>query len=130
MKKVIIAMLLVVLAAGVIPAFAKRSDNVEVQINKQVTAASGLKIAFVELVEDSRCPTDVDCVWAGNAKIKVKVTKGGRSKILDLEMVTNGVAPSFGGYRLKLKDLTPKLRSNVRINRNAYVATIEVTKVK
>lgn len=130
MKKVIIGMLFVVLALGAIPAFAKRSDNVEVQINKQVTAASGLKIAFVELVEDSRCPTDVDCVWAGNAKIKVKVTKGGRSKILDLEMVTNGVAPSFGGFRLKLKDLTPKLRSNVRINRNAYVATIEVTKVK
>ena len=130
MKKVITGLLFLVLAAGAMPAFAKRADDVEVQINKQVTAAGGLKIAFVELVEDSRCPTDVDCVWAGNAKIKVRVTKNGRSKLLLLEMVTKGMAPNFGNYRLKLKDLTPKLRSNVRINRNAYVATIEVTKVK
>jgi hypothetical protein len=130
MKKVIIGLLFAVLAAGAMPAFAKRSDNVEVQINKEVTAAGGLKIAFVELIEDSRCPTDVDCIWAGNAKIKVRVTKNGRSKVLELEMIADGMAPNYGNYRLKLKDLTPKLRSNVRINRNAYVATIEVTKVK
>jgi hypothetical protein len=130
MKKVITGLLFLMLAAGAMPAVAKRADDVEVQINKQVTAADGLKIAFVELVEDSRCPTDVDCIWAGNAKIKVRVTKNGRSKLLLLEMVTKGMAPNFGNYRLKLKDLTPKLRSNVRINRNAYVARIGVTKIK
>ena len=130
MKKVIIGLLFAVLAAGAMPAFAKRASDVEVQINKEVTAAGGLKIAFVELVEDSRCPTDVDCIWAGNAKIKVRVTKNGRSKVLELNTLTRGMTPSYGNYKLKLKDLTPKPRSNVRINRNGYVATIEVTKIK
>ncbi len=122
-------MLFVVLAAGVLPAFAKRTNEVQVQISKAVTS-NGLKIEFVELVEDSRCPTDAQCVWAGNAKIKVRVTKNGKSQILELEMMTNGMAPNYGNYRLKLKALTPELRSNFRINRNAYKATIEVTKVK
>lgn len=129
MKKVITGLLFVVLTAAAIPAFAKRSDDVQVQINKEVTS-HGLKIAFIELVEDSRCPVDVDCVWAGNAKIKVRVTKGGKSQVLDLEMVTKGMKPNYGNYRLTLKALSPELRSNVRVNRNAYVATIEVTKVK
>jgi hypothetical protein len=44
--------------------------------------------------------------------------------------MTQGTAPSYGNYRLKLKALTPKPRSDIRINRNAYMATIEVTKIK
>lgn len=130
MKKVIIGLLFAVLAAGAMPAFAKLSDSVEVQINKEVTVAGGLKIAFIELVEDSRCPTDVNCIWAGNAKIKVRVTKNGRSKVLELDTLTRGMTPSYGNYQLKLKELTPKPRSNIRINRNGYVATIEVRKIK
>lgn len=129
MKKIITGLLFLVMTAGAMPAFAKRANDVQVQINKAVTS-NGLKIEFVELVEDSRCPADVQCVWAGNAKIKVRVTKNGKSKVIELDMMTNGMAPNYGSYRLKLKALTPELRSNVRINRNAYKATIEVTKVK
>lgn len=130
MKRSIVVMLYVVLAAGGVPAFANRIDEVEVQINRQVRSTGGLKIAFIELVEDSRCPADVQCVWAGNAKIKVRVTRNGRSKILELDTMTKGMAPNYGNYRLRLKALSPELRSNVRIDRNAYRATIEVTKVR
>ncbi|MEO5858268.1 MAG: hypothetical protein ABIR33_04890 [Pyrinomonadaceae bacterium] len=130
MKKFIVGMLFVVLAVGVMPAFAKGTDDVQVQINKEVTAKGGLKIAFIELVEDSRCPADAQCVWAGNAKIKVRVTKNGRSKVIELNTMTRSTAPTYGNYRFTLKGLTPELRSNVRINRNGYVATIEVTKIK
>ena len=129
MKKVITGLLFLVLAAGAMPAFGKRSDDIQVQINKAVTL-NGLKIEFVELVEDSRCPADVQCVWAGNAKIKIRVTKNRKSQVLELEMIDKGMKPNFGNYQLKLKALTPELRSNVRINRNGYVATIAVTKVK
>jgi hypothetical protein len=129
MKKAFTAFLFLILAAGVLPAYAKRSQDVKVQINKSVTS-NGLKIEFVELVEDSRCPTDAQCVWAGNAKIKVKVTKNGKSQVLDLEMVTKGLKPNYGNYLLTLSGLTPEPRSNIRINRNGYVATIGIKKVK
>ncbi len=31
----------------------------------------GISFRLDEILEDSRCPTDVTCVWAGRAKIKV-----------------------------------------------------------
>lgn len=128
MKKVFTGLLFLILAAGAFPIHAKRLQDIKVQINKSVTT-NGLKIEFVELVEDSRCPVDVECVWAGNAKIKIRVTKGRKSQLLDLDMMTKGTKPNYGTYRLTLKGLSPELRSNVRINRNAYVATIGVTKL-
>ena len=128
MKKVFTGLLFLILAAGAFPIHAKRLQDIKVQINRSVTT-NGLKIEFVELVEDSRCPVDVECVWAGNAKIKIRVTKGRKSQLLDLDMMTKGTKPNYGTYRLTLKGLSPELRSNVRINRNAYVATIGVTKL-
>lgn len=130
MKRLIAGMLFVVLAAGAMTVFAKQSQTVEVTINKEVRATGRLKIAFIELVEDSRCPVDVDCVWAGNAKIKIRVTKNGRSRVLELNTMNRAAPPTYAGYRFNLQRLSPELRSNVRINRNAYTASIEVTKVK
>lgn len=130
MKSLIIALLLVVIGVGVVPTHAKSQSDLKVTINKEVVGKGGIKVGFVELVEDARCPTDVQCVWAGNAKIKIRVTKGGRSKVLELNTSERGAGPAYGGYRFALKELTPELRSNVRINRNAYEATIEMIKVK
>ena len=128
--KGLVASLMLVLAFGVIPATAaKRSETVRVQINKEKRVPqSKLSVRFVELVEDSRCPTDTNCVWAGNAKIKILVSKNGRSHELTLD--TNGPkqAATAEGYSIKLVGLTPEPRSNVRINRNGYIATLAVTK--
>ena len=123
--------LMMVLAFGVMPAAAaKRSDTLRVQINKEKRVAkSKVSIRFVELVEDSRCPTDTNCVWAGNAKIKIRVMGYGRSQEVTLD--TNGPhqGAAVEGYSIKLVGLTPAPRSNVRINRNGYVATFEVAKL-
>ena len=34
---------------------------------------SGLAITFNKVVEDSRCPIGVECVWAGNGKVEVTI---------------------------------------------------------
>ena len=125
--KILTAVLLVLFGFGSFTAVsAKQPERILVKINGSATAKGGIKIKFVELVEDSRCPTDTNCIWAGNAKIKVRITKNGRSK--DLEMNT-GLDPKevfFAGYSFKLVGLTPQPRSDIRINRNGYVAKIEV----
>lgn len=128
MKKLIASLMFVVLAVGVMPGFAKRDYDIKVLINKEVTAKDGLKVAFVELIEDSRCPTDANCIWAGNAKIRVRVTKSGKSKLIELNTMANGTAPEFAGHQFKLVGLTPYPRSDIRIDRNGYEATIAVTK--
>jgi hypothetical protein len=130
--KELIAGLLLMLALGTLPAAAQRTEErTRIQVNREKRLPkSRMTIRFVELVEDSRCPTDTNCVWAGNAKIKVRVSKNGRSEVITLD--TNGPkqhATTQDGYSLKLIGLTPLPASNVRINRNGYVATLEVIKL-
>jgi hypothetical protein len=126
-----VAGLMLMLTLGTLPALAaKRPETMRVQINHEKRfSKSRLKIRFVELIEDSRCPTDANCVWAGNAKIKIKVSKNGRTHELTLD--TNGPqqAANAEGYAIKLIALTPAPRSNIRINRNGYVATFEAIKL-
>ena len=128
--KGLILSLMILLAAGVLPAAAgKAGETLRVQINKEKRfVKSKLRVRFVELVEDSRCPTDTNCVWAGNAKIKIRVSKNGRSH--DLTLDTNGPSQtgSVEGYSIKLTGLTPEPRSNIRIDRNGYIATLAITK--
>ena len=122
-----ILFLLVFGVAGVATVKAQAAESIRVQINHQVRAyRSGIKVRFVELVEDSRCPVDVNCIQAGNAKIRVEVSKRGRSKSLELDTNSMKGAAIFEGYRFQLRKLTPEPRSNIRINRNGYVATIHV----
>ena len=129
--KGLIAGLIMMLAFAVVPASsAKRAETLRVQINKEKKFPKAkISIRFVELVEDSRCPADAQCVWAGNAKIKIRVTMNGRSH--DLSLDTNGQhqAATAEGYSIKLLSLTPAPRSNIRIDRNGYVATFEAVKL-
>ena len=128
MKKVLTGLLLVILTVGVSPTYAKCSDGVKVQINKAVTT-KGIKIEFVELIEDSRCPRDAQCIWAGNAKIKVRIsTATGTPELHELNTTTVPQSIVVGRYEIKLTALTPEPASNIRIRKDGYVATFGVTR--
>ena len=106
---------------------AKHRVDVKVQINHE-TPYKGIKIKFVDLIEDSRCPTDTTCVWAGNAKISVQLSKNGKKKILEMN---SGISPKtvhFEVYDITLTRLTPAPASNIRIRKDGYVATFTITK--
>lgn len=40
----------------------------------------GVSIKFLEVTEDSRCPKDVTCIWAGRAIVKVEVIGNGKKE--------------------------------------------------
>lgn len=130
--KIILALILTFAFGGLLSVQAQpvRQEQ-KVQINKQKKfSRSSLSVKFVELVEDSRCPKDVDCVWAGNARIKIEVKRSGSQKeIIELNTNINDKSARYDGLLIELVDLTPKPASNVRINRNGYVATIAVSRL-
>jgi len=131
MKTLLLTLFITFLFGGSILAQAKGAKEVKVQVNKQARV-SGTKftVKFLELVEDSRCPTGSNCVWAGNAKIKIQITKNGKSP-KTLELNSNGPeTAAFDGYTFKLIALTPHPAINIRINRNGYVATIAMEPVQ
>lgn len=47
-----------------------------------------VEVTFIEILEDSRCPKDVSCVWAGQAKIKVRVNEKGVAPV-EKELIFN-----------------------------------------
>ncbi|HEX8249260.1 MAG TPA: hypothetical protein VF599_13870 [Pyrinomonadaceae bacterium] len=132
MKTIFLTLILtLVFGCAVATAQAQTSQTLRVRVNQQKSLArSNLTIKFVSLVEDSRCPEGTRCVWAGNAQIRVKITDArGRSQTFEMNTNTGAKGASFGGYAVNLTDLEPQLRANVRINRNAYTATFNISKL-
>ena len=129
MRKVFIAISVLMLTSGALVIEAARhTDTVRVQVHKEKRfPRSKMSVRFIELMEDSRCPVDVNCVWAGNAKIKVRISKNRHSEVVTLETNGSDKSVNFEGHTIRLVELTPKPRSNVRIDRNGYIATLEVS---
>ena len=88
-----------------------------------------LNIEFVSVLEDSRCPTDVNCVWAGNAKVQIKVSKGKMAaQIFELNTNLEPQIITFQGYKIELTNLTPELKSDVNKDTVKYSASFMVRK--
>lgn len=129
MKTIFLTVILTLVFGSIVSA--QGNGTLKVRVNQQKShARSKLKITFVSLVEDSRCPTGTRCVWAGNAKIRVKIADArGRSEIFEMNTNMGARGASFGGYAINLLDVAPRPAANIRINRNAYTATFEINKL-
>jgi hypothetical protein len=121
------------------PLFAQQSRRAEVtrlgqefelKINQEATIeGEGLTVAFESVVQDGRCPEDVDCIWAGNAKIKVKLSK--QKQTPGAVELNTGVSPkssSYFDYEIKLVGLNPRPKSDKAVEPNEYRASLMVTK--
>ena len=130
MRTIFTALILTFVFGGFVAAKVQKTEQVKVLINKQkIVTKDKLTVKFVSLIEDSRCPTDTNCIWAGNAKIKIQVGKGkGAAKTFELNTNLEPQTVSFAGYEIKLVNLTPEPASNIRINRNGYTVTFAVNR--
>lgn len=104
----------------------------KLKAGRQVTVkGTKLRIRFVAVENDSRCPSDVKCVWAGNAAVQLQLGTGTGSKTVTLN---TSKSPSFAGeteyrgYKVELVDLRPYPRSDRKIVRRDYTATLLVSK--
>jgi len=105
-----------------------RNSTVRVKVNTEKSVPrAGFRVKLLEIVDDSRCPEDTNCVWAGNATVRIQV-RGGRGGRRTFELNSTGEPTSikYSGYDIRLAGLTPHPRTNIRINRNGYVATFEI----
>ncbi|WP_428695964.1 hypothetical protein [Stenotrophomonas chelatiphaga] len=70
----------------------------------EMAAVDGPKVRPDRVIEDSRCPADVQCIQAGRLVVRATVLGGGWSKELDL---TLGVPVPVADGMLTLVDATP-----------------------
>jgi hypothetical protein len=82
-----------------------------------------MKVTFVSVTEDSRCPRDVTCIWAGEVKVQL-VIDGPRSAS-QVEILEGDTAVS-SEYRVTLVRVEPPPVSTARIAPRDYRATLRV----
>ena len=129
--KTFILILIAIFAMTTITTAAQTTDNVTVKAGQQKSAKrSKLKIKFVSVVEDSRCPIGVNCVWAGNAKIKVMVTSARGTETFEMNTGLGPKGNQYDGWAINLDSLTPLPRANVTTDPKSYQAKFTVTRLK
>lgn len=130
MKKVISLLFLTFVFGLTQTAFAQHQQEFRAGQQKTFTAAK-LKVKFISVLEDSRCPADVDCVWAGNAKVKVQVTNTstGVTKMMELNTSGGATADTMGRYTVRLVGVTPARNTGKKIEPEDYRITIKVGKL-
>ncbi len=134
-------MLLTVIVVGALACASgsTASDNEEITpgepfrlaVGEEVSLSSeDLMVRFVGVAGDSRCPTGVNCFWAGDAAVEVRLTRGDEETSVTVH--THGdqrfprQAEAFG-CTVHLEDLTPYPSTKAEIAPEDYVATLKLT---
>jgi hypothetical protein len=88
-----------------------------------------LRIAFVSVTDDSRCPEGATCIWAGNGRVHLTARNSkGECVEFDLNTTLNPVEYKFGKYKIKLAQLSPYPSIKHAPKPDEYVATLIITK--
>lgn len=105
LRSLVLAMLLVVSLVGCAATGPVTSPLIEGPVRLgEIAAVDGPKVRPDQVIEDSRCPADVQCIQAGRLIVKVTVIGGGWSKQVDL---TLGIPVPVADGMLTLVDATP-----------------------
>jgi len=91
----------------------------------------GLTLALQSVSEDSRCPEDAACVWEGNAKVSLNITKAGQTATtieLNTRPIVGPSEKTFQAYTVKLMSLAPNNKAGQTINSSDYIVSLLVTK--
>lgn len=85
-----------------------------------------LNFEIVE-INDSRCPSDVVCVWQGKADVKIEIRNPVHSSII-LNTFDNPI-DSVGNYLFELKDVSPYPISTKVIKLEEYNVTLKIVEL-
>ena len=130
MKTLFLSLILTLIFGSALIAEAQTTQQFSLPAGKQkIVTRDKIKIKFVS-VEDSRCPQGVTCVWAGNAKVTIKVTnRKGESKTFDLNTNLEVRSVKFEDYEIKLVSVEPYPKANAPTGATGYTASFSLTKL-
>jgi hypothetical protein len=116
-------------AGGVSPTIqVQTGSEFDIVVNQQaVVEGTPVRIRFNGVSNESRCPSDVQCVWAGNAVARLGLTSTGNpDSNAALNTTLDPKFAYYAGYRISLVGLKPYPRSGSPISAGDYVATLRV----
>ena len=105
------------------------SHEFKLKVGQEVKVhEAGIKVSINAVVEDSRCPTGVQCIWAGNGKVSVRLSKDKREAVSVELNTTEPKSSTYEGYEVRLVRLDPYPKDGSTISKDDYVATLMVCK--
>jgi hypothetical protein len=108
-------------------------EEITIQVFDSATYCNeNLSITFNTYPNDSRCPSDVTCIWAGFVEVELSVNLKGKDTVLKLSTEPNisgiPVQANVGDYSIKLIDVIPYPATNIRIDPNQFKVILLVEK--
>jgi len=116
------------------------SDEIQVHLNEEFSLSMGqygvvsgenLKIKFKEVTEDSRCPKDVTCVWAGRATCMIELIQSelsNRMMLTEPGLTDEYTKDTYEEYELTFR-VTPYPEAGKKISTDEYRLHIIVRKL-
>jgi len=123
------ALAAVVACSGGSPTQAEDPGRLTLRMGAETAVAGTVThIGLLQVENDSRCPIDAMCVWAGNA-VAVLGIRAGTGPTVPYRLNT-GLEPrtvDVMGYRVRLDSLLPRPRAGQAIPQGDYVAYVTAT---
>lgn len=102
----------------------------------QMMKAEKMKVTFTTMKEDSRCPQDVNCVWAGVATAEIQLLGASKRPLTILLSTMNDPnrghqqTVNFEGYNYTLVEVSPETTSDkgFKSNLGNYKIALKIEK--
>ncbi len=94
-----------------------------------VIKSEDLKVQFSDVLADSRCPSDVQCIWAGEVKVSLSIHKNDQKNLGIYEFTSQAgilAVQNIEGYSVKLVSVNPYPISTKTIEKPEYNLTLLV----
>lgn len=98
---------------------------VTAKINQEVNAL-GVKILPLQVLEDSRCPSDVQCIQAGTVRVRTLISSGLGESRMDFRLLGDPITTE--AESIKLIEVNPGTISTKEIKTSDYVFKYEIRK--
>ncbi len=109
-------------------------DRLEEVLNSNVTLSdvgvgkkvfiNGILITLNKIVQDSRCPIDVQCIQAGSVTANVSLKSDTDSETIDIE--SDKPAVGFDSFLVSIKNIKPPKVSGQKTDPQGYILTFKV----
>ncbi len=100
-------------------------EDASISVGQTATIA-GVAVTLNK-VDDSRCPTGVQCIWAGTVTASVTLALNGETSTRDMTLDAEPV--EFKGYFVSLTAALPYPKEGVMTDKKDYMLTFHVAPV-
>lgn len=111
------------------PSVVSMNQPVRLAVGESVSLNnSSLSVGFEGVASDSRCPKDVQCVWAGDAAVTMWLEEAGAERVtFELHTTTEPKEVTHGAYVVRLQEVEPYPESTGSIAAEDYLVTVQVS---